>query len=511
MLSPSDFNNAVPQFTNGNYASNPINPQYIAEPDAESYNRGTEPLQTLPAQWWNWFLNKFTARFNKVNIYVKNIFNELAQVLSIFNITPDGTEQTPTTSQLKTVFECCYPQYVKNDLYGNTVGTALGTAAVGTCTTFARSDHVHPLPSYVRDNYNATQNIYIGYSCTGLTCAQISHIAGYSSSIYEPGKIVIKDIAKNEMQNWLGLGTAAYCPASAFRASDWVPTQVEYSRMTSFLVESASCGTDGTGMYITADSGNELNMHPKHNGNLAWLNYRGGVSTVYIGDGNANSSGYGTAIAACFCGAFEGNLTGTASCATCASCADNACHAFLVSDGTAIGCAECNNEFNLYPALENAMWLNFRGGAAITCIGNGAGNNGLGDLYASTVHADVAGEHHGQEGLVCWSRSDNTHIWSVSTSSMDTIECDIYKALLCASNGDYRNITGNLNKIASIFGSFTVSSCTVDCFFEADYMCITNDGIYIMNCDRNLTERKWNQNTQDPRPFTIGGAFFNFY
>ena len=74
MLSPSDFNSAVPQFTNGDYASNPINPQYIAEPDAENYNRGTEPLQTLPAQWWNWFLNKFTGRFNKVNIYVKNIF-----------------------------------------------------------------------------------------------------------------------------------------------------------------------------------------------------------------------------------------------------------------------------------------------------------------------------------------------------------------------------------------------------------------------------------------------------
>ena len=207
MLSPSDFNNAVPQFTNGNYASNPTNPQYIAEPDAKSYNRGTEPLQTLPAQWWNWFINKFTARFNKVNIYVKNIFNELAQVLSIFNIKPDGTEQTPTTSQLKTVFETCYPQYVKTHttgtavgciptvgtalgttnnnilvtdstgklkpsgitvgtaagcdatlfarkteidaLYGNIAGTALGTSAVGTSTTFARSDHVHPMPTCV--------------------------------------------------------------------------------------------------------------------------------------------------------------------------------------------------------------------------------------------------------------------------------------------------------------------------------------------------------------------------
>lgn len=230
MLSPSDFNNAVPQFTNGNYASNPINPQYIAEPDAESYNRGTEPLQTLPAQWWNWFLNKFTARFNKVNIYVKNIFNELAQVLSIFNITPDGTEQTPTTSQLKTVFETCYPQYVKTQttgtavgciptvgtalgttdnnilvtdstgklkpsgitvgtaagcdaallarkteidaLYGNVAGTALGTAAVGTCTTFARSDHVHPDTDIIKGNlkcgyYGIMINGSDGYECEG--------------------------------------------------------------------------------------------------------------------------------------------------------------------------------------------------------------------------------------------------------------------------------------------------------------------------------------------------------
>lgn len=255
MLKPSDFNNAVPQFPNGSYASNPINPQYIAEPDAENYNKGTEPLQTLPAQWWNWFLNKFTSRFNKINIYVKNIFNELAQVLSIFNITPDGTEQTPTTSQLKTVFESCYPQYVKtaaslvgteitvnghplssnvtvtrsdlglgtsatvntgtevgciptvgtalgttnnnilvtdstgklkpsgitvgtaagcaatffakktelDALYGNIAGTALGTAAVGTCTTFARSDHVHPMPTTV-----ACANYLYSTSDTGI-------------------------------------------------------------------------------------------------------------------------------------------------------------------------------------------------------------------------------------------------------------------------------------------------------------------------------------------------------
>lgn len=198
MLSPSDFNNAVPQFTNGTYASNPINPQYVNEPDSTEYNHGVEPLQTLPAQWWNWFINKFTGRFNKINTYVKNIFNELTQLLSLANITPDGTEATPTTCQLKDMFACCYPDYVKCCTTGTAcgcipvIGTDLGTTnnnilvtdasghlkpsgipigsaagcdiacfttlgntagcglcwrgSAGCCGTAARSDHIHPLP-----------------------------------------------------------------------------------------------------------------------------------------------------------------------------------------------------------------------------------------------------------------------------------------------------------------------------------------------------------------------------
>lgn len=117
MLKPSDYNSAVPQFTNGNYASNPITPLYVEEPGATEYNRGAEPLQTLPAQWWNWFLNQFTSRFNKLNIYVKNIFNELAQLLSLVSITPDGTESTPTTGQLKQMFQTEYPKYLALLMY----------------------------------------------------------------------------------------------------------------------------------------------------------------------------------------------------------------------------------------------------------------------------------------------------------------------------------------------------------------------------------------------------------
>ena len=117
MLSPSDYNSAVPQFTNGDYASNPLNPLYIEEPDATNYNRGVEPLQTLPAQWWNWFGKQFTNRFNKLNVYVKNIFNELAQFMTLVNMTPDGTEGSPTIGQLKTAFQTEYPKYMALLMY----------------------------------------------------------------------------------------------------------------------------------------------------------------------------------------------------------------------------------------------------------------------------------------------------------------------------------------------------------------------------------------------------------
>ena len=121
MFSPSDYNDAVPQFSNGNYANESLNTLYVKEPDAVNYKKGAEPLQTLPVQWWNWLWNKITAKLNNLNIYVKNIFNELAGLLSLVNVTPDATEKNVTTEQLKDMFATKYPQY----LYDNFESEAL--------------------------------------------------------------------------------------------------------------------------------------------------------------------------------------------------------------------------------------------------------------------------------------------------------------------------------------------------------------------------------------------------
>lgn len=209
MLSPSDFNNAVPQFTNGDYASNPINPQYIAEPDAVDYNRGAEPLQTLPAQWWNWFLNKFTNRFNKVNIYVKNIFNELTQLLSLVSETPSGTEGSPTVEQLKTMFACCYPSYVKETegLVPNTT-TVNGHALTGNIAV-TRSD--------LGLGTSATVNTGSGAGCIPTVGTALGSTAN---------KIVLTTASGTLQPSSSTVGSAAYCDASCFRASSWTPTCV---------------------------------------------------------------------------------------------------------------------------------------------------------------------------------------------------------------------------------------------------------------------------------------------
>ena len=80
---------------------------------------------------------------------------------------------------------------------GNTVGCALGTAAAGTATTAAHSDHVHPLPTCV--------------ACAGTA----SCLGGLCSTCYEQKT---------------NLGTAAYCAAGCFRASTWTPSLVACSR-----------------------------------------------------------------------------------------------------------------------------------------------------------------------------------------------------------------------------------------------------------------------------------------
>lgn len=270
MLSPSDFNNAVPQFTNGNYASNPLNPQYIAEPSSTDYNKGVEPIQTLPAQWWNWFMNKFTARFNKVNVYVKNIFNELSQLLSLVSETPSGTEGDPTIGQLKDMFETKYPDYLKTvpalsntyvpqttkvngqALSGNvTICCVACAGANGSGTAFgtAATHNVKSACGLVDTNWDCAEE---------RTCVPDLEFLSYWNGAYSAA-------GASNLRYFRGgaFGSAAACEATDFRPSTWTPTCVSCtSKIRRFAYSEAylfnvalwnGCSlTEGENLYVSS-------------------------------------------------------------------------------------------------------------------------------------------------------------------------------------------------------------------------------------------------------------------
>ena len=141
MFSPSDFNEDVSVFKDsqgtpfGNYCSAPVEPQYIAEPDHTTYIEGRAPLNTLPAQWWNWLLNQITKKLNGVNKYVGNLFSELSNLLGLMGITPTEPS-TPTGNQLSTGFLNSYPNVISKFMHTiASVWTKQNPSTVGTVTT----------------------------------------------------------------------------------------------------------------------------------------------------------------------------------------------------------------------------------------------------------------------------------------------------------------------------------------------------------------------------------------
>lgn len=453
MLSPSDFNNAVPQFTNGDYASNPINPQYIAEPDAENYNRGTEPLQTLPAQWWNWFLNRFTNRFNKVNVYVKNIFNELAQLLSLVSVTPSGTEGTPTVGQMKDMFETKYPDYLKTTpalsntyvpqttkvngqaLSGNVTinciacagangsGTAFGTAA--TCGTVTGGSVT-----------------YVDYSGTNGCRLMTSNFLAYWNGAYTSN-------GASNLRYFCGgaFGSAAACAATAFRASDWTPT----------VVECANKGKNGSSYSTFGSNAFNSTSFTTCTGTVTSIKFQCASTDkcTITGSGTINLSA----------NAWNANATISTQTYPGACCT-----------GTLTSSSGC--------AYDSARLGGTAASSYLKTTGCAADSAKLGGYTYSQVIANAGGGYtKGNFGNACWTRSDVTRQYTVFTVGA-TLNCDLWKAFCCATRG-FAGCTDTRDGISGKFyGSQANGEALVFAYKGSSYFYLANYNItnYITVC-----------------------------
>lgn len=132
---------------------------------------------------------------------------------------------------------------------GNTAGCALGTAAAGTATTAARSDHVHPKPSRSdlglgsAADYNkragASGVTYVEYSGANGCCLLAGDFLAYWNGAYNSS-------GSSNLRYYCGgaFGTAAKCAATAFAAAYNNNTAcAHYSYVACRLYDDGGCAT----------------------------------------------------------------------------------------------------------------------------------------------------------------------------------------------------------------------------------------------------------------------------
>ena len=80
------------------YASNS---QYIQGPSPTQQAQGTIPLDTLPADWWNWLWKQITERINQASEGMESIYDEVMSVLTAASIEPSQLQSDQLLNAIK--------------------------------------------------------------------------------------------------------------------------------------------------------------------------------------------------------------------------------------------------------------------------------------------------------------------------------------------------------------------------------------------------------------------------
>ena len=111
------------------------------------------------------------------------------------------------------------PSYTKSEVgLGNVDNTADSAKSVKYATSAGSAGSATKATGVV--DYGATgKTIEIGYGGSGISGDNIKYIAGYTTGDGSTVTAKIKDVSKDDLKSWIGLGSAAYSATSAFAPS----------------------------------------------------------------------------------------------------------------------------------------------------------------------------------------------------------------------------------------------------------------------------------------------------
>lgn len=219
--------------TMGVYASES---QYVTGPTEEQQASGTVPLDTLPADWWNWLWKEITTRINEAASDVQGLYQEILAILGEANITPDPllTNQLLAAIQvlIRRVGTEAIAGAVKSSVQSGRVSISadgiMTVNGLGTPSTLNTTSHevvgaineIHStLKSYTSNTNTTLQGLLDGKAPTSHANSGTTYGAG-TASLY--GHVKLSDTANSSLG--ASNGTAVTPKALAGAVSGKAPT-----------------------------------------------------------------------------------------------------------------------------------------------------------------------------------------------------------------------------------------------------------------------------------------------
>lgn len=175
------------------------------------------------------------------------------------------------------------------------LGSVDNTADSAKSVKYAASAGSANTATSVVDYGSTSKTIQIGYGGSGITGDNIKFIAGYTSGDGATVNAKIKDVSKDALRSWLGLGSAAYTGTSAYAAASHTHTK---SQITDFPALGTAAAKNVRTLTTAGASGwNDVATDQQYVPDMAFMAYwNGAYSGTSSNLAYCNKGAFGTIV-----------------------------------------------------------------------------------------------------------------------------------------------------------------------------------------------------------------------
>ena len=107
---------------------------YLTPIPSANIERGVAPLDSLPADWWNWLWNNITLNEGRIVQFINSVFSEINSVLSAAGVSPSTASTTDLRNAIQKLASTVATSAVPGSVLSSTLSGKLRVIADGTAS-----------------------------------------------------------------------------------------------------------------------------------------------------------------------------------------------------------------------------------------------------------------------------------------------------------------------------------------------------------------------------------------